>query len=131
MIGMKKNIGPTEALASLRPNTQWIIRDNDYSKLEWHSAESTPPSQEEIDAEIARLTALEPMRVLREIRNWLIKETDWTQSADLRKIRGDTWCEQWDTYRQALRDITKTATPQFDQFGILVNIAWPAAPTET
>lgn len=43
-----------DALVSLRPNAEWILRDDE---LEWLDTEQTQPTQEEIDAEIIRLQA--------------------------------------------------------------------------
>tara|TARA_Y100001954_G_scaffold214254_1_gene243554 strand:- start:11 stop:286 length:276 start_codon:yes stop_codon:yes gene_type:complete len=58
------------------------------------------------------------MAALREERNILLAETDWMGNSDV------TMSADWKTYRQALRDITKT-TPADDQ---LSNITWPTKP---
>ena len=58
------------------------------------------------------------MADLREQRNQLLAETDWMGNSDV------TMSEDWKTYRQALRDITKT-TPADDA---LSNITWPNKP---
>ena len=50
------------------------------------------------------------MEVLRIHRNWLLKESDWTQFND--SPLSDSKKAEWKTYRQALRDITKTASPK-------------------
>ena len=55
---------------------------------------------------------------LREQRNILLAETDWMGNSDV------TMSTDWKTYRQALRDITKT-TPADDS---LSNITWPTKP---
>jgi hypothetical protein len=44
----------TEALQSLRPKSQWVLRGD---VLEWLDTKQTEPTQPEIDAEIVRLTA--------------------------------------------------------------------------
>ena len=54
----------------------------------------------------------------REQRNILLAETDWMGNSDV------TMSADWKTYRQALRDITKT-TPADDA---LSNITWPTKP---
>ena len=46
----------TNALASLTPNAQWVLR---IDKLEWLDSVQTQPTDEEIQTEIARLTYLE------------------------------------------------------------------------
>ena len=48
------------ALHSLRPGAQWVLRGDD---LEWLDTEQTQPTEAEITAEVARLTALEPNRI--------------------------------------------------------------------
>ena len=58
------------------------------------------------------------MADLRQQRNILLAETDWMGNSDVTMSAG------WKTYRQALRDITKT-TPADDE---LSNITWPTKP---
>jgi predicted lipoprotein len=45
----------SQALQSLRPGAQWVLRGND---LEWMDTEQTQPTEAEIDAEVARLQAV-------------------------------------------------------------------------
>ena len=101
-----------KAVASLRPNAQWVLRGDD---LEWLDAEQTQPTEAEIQAEIAELEAAEPMRLLREERNRRIAATDWWASSDLTMTTAQT------AYRQALRDITETYTS-------LDDVVWPEKP---
>ena len=58
------------------------------------------------------------MADLRQQRNQLLEDTDWMGNSDV------TMSEDWKTYRQALRDITKQ-TPSDDA---LSNITWPKKP---
>jgi len=44
----------TQALQSLKPNAEWIYKNNE---LNWKDTEQTEPTQSEIDAEIVRLQA--------------------------------------------------------------------------
>lgn len=129
MAGMRRFIGIAEALQVLAPEARWVVRDNDYDKIEWHSNEVPIPSKEDIDAEIARLEADEPMRAVREVRDWYLQQSDWTQSQDIRTIRGPEWCAAWDSYRQELRDITKTAKPMWNEMNFLTNVNWPEKPS--
>ena len=48
-------IGVTDALQSLKPNAEWVLRGD---VLEWHDAVQTEPTQSEIDAEVIRLQAV-------------------------------------------------------------------------
>tara|TARA_R100001460_G_scaffold106168_1_gene153450 strand:+ start:303 stop:521 length:219 start_codon:yes stop_codon:yes gene_type:complete len=47
----------------------------------------------------------------RQIRNVKLARCDWTQAPD--SPLSDTKKAEWATYRQALRDLTKTVTPKF------------------
>jgi hypothetical protein len=128
MIGMRRIYTLAEGIGALRPSSQWALRDNDYTQLEWYSTD-TPPSLEEIQTKIVELEAAEPMRVVREIRDWYLKDCDWTQMQDLRTIRGTEWCSAWDTYRQQLRDFpTSGITPYFDEMNMIQGIVWPSRP---
>ena len=49
------------------------------------------------------------MKQLREMRNKLLAESDWTQSRDV-TLSNDA---DWKTYRQALRDLPSTASKEF------------------
>ena len=73
---------------------------------------------EDVSAKKDELIAAEPMRLLREERNRRIALSDWMANSDV------TMTDAWKTYRQALRDITKT-TPADDA---LSNITWPTKP---
>ena len=108
-----------EALKHLRPKAQFRLQG---TKLMWADPTQTEPTQEEIDAKVEELRKLEPMRVLREERNKKLAETDWWASSDL-LISDDQR-----KYRQALRDITKTADPQLNEFDELINVIWPEKP---
>jgi hypothetical protein len=45
-------IDTTQALLSLKPNAEWIFKNNE---LIWKDTEQTEPTQSEIDAEVIRL----------------------------------------------------------------------------
>ena len=68
-----------------------------------------------VSAKKDELVAAEPMRLLREERNRLLAETDWWASSDL------TMSTERTNYRQALRDITDSATS-------LDDVTWPTKP---
>jgi hypothetical protein len=70
-------------------------------------------------------TADESMTALRQERNQLLAQTDWRMASD---YPGSNQTE-WQTYRQALRDIT-TQTPSLDVDGNLTGITWPTPPTD-
>jgi hypothetical protein len=131
MIGMRKHIGVAEALLKICPQAQFAVRDDEYDKIEWHSDDIEQPTREEVNAIIEELKQDEPMDNLRQIRDWLLRESDWTQGYDIRQVRGEEWCAQWDAYRQQLRDISDAGFDlYFDEMGILVGFELPEPPSK-
>jgi hypothetical protein len=66
------------------------------------------------------------MVALREERNRLLKESDWTQTLDIVELKGEPWREEWKTYRQELRDLP--ATYEGTQLNNLSSVTWPTEP---
>jgi hypothetical protein len=132
MIGLRRKNGITDALLQLTSNAAFIVRDDSYEGIEWLSPEIPMPSKAEVENKISELEANEPMRCLREIRNWYLKESDWSQGLDVRAIKGPEWCKAWDNYREQLRNLTKTAKPYFaDEMDFSVRgVEWPVLPSE-
>lgn len=54
---MNRTFGITEALQSLTPGAQWVLRGDDYAGLEWLDEAQTQPTEEECLAESLRLEA--------------------------------------------------------------------------
>ena len=119
----------TEALILLKPEARWVCRGDTYAGLEWLDETQTMPTEEEINAKIAELEAAEPARQVREIRNRLLAESDWTQSRDVVLLNDITWKR----YRQDLRDLPASAsfTPKLDSNGNLdmSSVTWPLKPS--
>ena len=102
----------SKALESLRPGSEFAIRDD---VIEWLDSNTTVPTADEIAAEETRLANLEPWNQLREKRNQLLAETDYLALSDV------TMSSEMQTYRQALRDLpANTSDP--------ANPTWPAKP---
>ena len=85
-----------------------ILRDG-----EWIDNPYTIPTESEVNAKIAEMDLNE----VRQVRNQKLAETDWTQSRDVTLSNDSAWA----TYRQALRDITDSATS-------LEDVTWPTKP---
>ena len=114
----------TDAILLLRPEAIFTIHKNEYSTLKWLDEVQTKPSEEEIQAKLQELINAVPMRLLREERNRKLVETDWK---DLPSYPG-TDQEEWRTYRQSLRDLPSSASPELDEQGNLTNVTWPTKP---
>ena len=50
-------VDTAQAIQSLKPNAEWILRGDDFDGLEWLDTKQTKPTESEIDAEIKRLQA--------------------------------------------------------------------------
>ena len=101
------------AVKSLCPKAQFVC--DAIAVVEWHSPDITQPTTAEIEAEIARLTAEQPLVELRAKRNQLLSETDYLALAD------STLTDEMRDYRQALRDLpANTVDP--------ANPVWPTKP---
>ena len=70
-----------------------------------------------VNAKLTELNAAEPLKLLRAERDRLIAATDWWASSDL----AGSMSGARTAYRQALRDITSSATS-------LDDVTWPTKP---
>ena len=123
----------TDALTKLGI-TEWVLRGEPTTEAQFNqmfrkvtgadsngsAIESSTPSDfgvtwSQVSAKKTELVNAEPMRLLRAERDRLIAETDWWASSDLTMTSAQT------TYRQALRDITDSATS-------LDDVTWPTKP---
>ena len=111
------------------PGTSWKMENSsDYDTLEWYD-ETSKPSKDDLDAKLIELENAEPARLVREIRNKLLAESDWTQNRDVVLLNDITWKR----YRQDLRDLPASAsfTPKLDSNGNLdmSSVTWPLKPS--
>ena len=53
------SIGLSEALISLTPGAEWILRGDSYEGIEWLDKAQVQPTEQECEEEIARLRALD------------------------------------------------------------------------
>ncbi len=67
---------------------------------------------------------LEAIRIMREERNKKLQETDWWAAGD----RIDSMTDDQKNYRQSLRDLPSTASPELDEDNQLSNVTWPTKP---
>ena len=107
-------ITKADAVFALKPNAIWTMRGDE---LEWQDDNITKPTDAEIKKKYDELVAAEPLNEVRKERNLRLQESDWTQNRDV-TLSNDA---DWKTYRQALRDITKSATS-------LDDVTWPEKP---
>ena len=119
----------SRALEALKPNSEWAVTGDQYSRLTWLDESQTKPTEDEINAKIAELKAAEPFRLLREERNRRLAECDWvvTRASELESTVGDDWRR----YRQSLRDLPISASPKLNSIGQLdlTSVSWPTKPS--
>ena len=125
------NIGQTLSALGV---TEWVLRgepenadefgamfrkvtgsDDNGSAIESDNASDWGVTWAQVQTKQSELTAAEPLKALRAERDRLIAATDWWASSDLTMTDAQT------AYRQALRDITDSATS-------LDDVTWPTAP---
>ena len=112
------------------PNAKMKIIDNDYNTIVWSETNTqSKPTLAECEAAWQEIMTEAPMKILREERDKKLLETDkytsipdWPHSSEEVK-------QAWITYRQELRDLPATATPQLDENGNLINVTWPSPPS--
>jgi len=102
-----------------------IVQDKKDGKgpiiAQWNLDSPAKPTDEQLDALETKAIAFDNESSLVELRakrNVKLAETDWTQNRDV-TLSDDA---DWKTYRQALRDITKT-------YKTLDTVKWPTEPT--
>ena len=120
------------ALSEHYEQYEWTLYNSDYDTLEWSEKNAIPkPTKKDLEDKLAVLNAAEPMKRLRYERDRLLSECDWVVSKAVEK--GDTVSDAWKTYRQALRDLPSTQSPEMEeepttQLGIK-NVTWPTKPS--
>jgi len=105
-----------DAILALRPGASFKTVDG---VVEWLDETLTEPTADQITAKYDELVAAEPLNEVRVVRNRLLAETDW--EIVMHKEKGTNIPTALKTYRQALRDITDSATS-------LDDVTWPEKP---
>lgn len=116
------------AILSLTPRAQFVSSTT-YDSIQWHSSDITKPTESEITNKIAELDAAEAKNLLRKDRNRLLTDCDWTRLDD--NGLDSSKKTEWETYRQALRDLPATANPTLDSEYDLnySSFTWPTKPS--
>ena len=119
----------SDAIFVLRPDSSWNLTGSEYSGLEWLDSSTTKPTESELNTKVAELDAAEPMRLLREERDVLLSETDWMVARSIET--GVAISDAWKTYRQALRDLPASSSPNLDSYYNLnlTSVTWPTKPS--
>lgn len=120
-----------EAAYNLVGNTNgalFISGDPSYENIVWDKEiyTGTIPTKTEVETKAQALLDGEAMRRLREHRDNLLKETDWVVTKASETGIAETTA--WKNYRQKLRDLPSSATPEIDGM-FIKNVTWPTKPS--
>ena len=110
-----------QSINALVPNAQYNIY-GDFSGLQWLDSR-TAPKEADVKKKYDEIIAEEPLNLLREVRNQILAQSDWVVIKEREEGGSVSNFADWKTYRQALRDITKT-------YKTLDTVKWPTAPSE-
>ena len=121
--------------------TEWVLRGEPTTEDEFNTMfakvtgsdsngsaiESSDPADfgtnwTAVKAKMDEIDAAAPMKELRRQRDAKIAESDWMGNSDV------TMSSDWETYRQALRDLPDGASPTWDGT-TLGNVTWPTEPS--
>ena len=102
--------------------------ETSYENIVWDTElyKGSIPTKTEVMTKAQELFDKEAMRRLRIERDNLLASTDWvvTKASETGVAETDAWKE----YRQALRDLPLTSTPELDGPSIK-NVTWPTIPS--
>lgn len=122
------NIDYATVLIRIRNNFKWKV-SNTYESIIWDESNTlSKPTLAECEAAWKEILNEAPMKKLREERNIKLLETDKYLISDWPHLSEEVK-QAWITYRQELRDLPATATPQLDENGNLTNVTWPTPPS--
>ena len=116
-----------KALLELCPGSEWSVGDT-YASIVWVKGNGHDiPSESAVNAKITEIENAKPMVELRRQRDVKLAECDWVVTKALES--GSSVADNWKTYRQQLRDLPSSASPQLDSDDNLTNVTWPTKPS--
>jgi len=113
-----------DAIESLVPGAGWTLfpdgsEKNLFEQIKWTNLNGREkPTQEQIEKAIEKCKSnIVPFKKLRSIRDQALSESDWVVVKSIEKQ--EPIPQEWKEYRQKLRDLPKTETPEIDEYGNL------------
>jgi hypothetical protein len=100
-----------------------------YDNLVWDDENSTKPTLQFLETKVEELNTEEPYKQLRMLRDKLLQETDKYGLSDY-PFSSAANKTAWMAYRQALRDLTTSQTPELNSnWGLdLSSVIFPSKP---
>lgn len=112
---MQRTPNITSALKALCPTAEFGVAGDSYAGITWLTPDIPKPTEEAVDAEIARQIAEAPLLDCSMKAKQLISATDWSVLTDV----GLANVSEFVAYRAALRDLIKNP---------VVDPVWPTEP---
>ena len=118
----------SKIIIDIHPNISTFSCGTTYESINL-PPEYSKPTIELINSKVSQYTNIIAFEKLRTERDLLLNNTDKYTSIPDWPHANDTVKQAWLTYRQALRDLPSTASPQLDSNGELTNVTWPTPPS--
>ena len=120
-----------QVLEIITPGVSYTSDGTTWESVVFDDDNFAKPHDEMYESALYKLTYTEEARILafnklREERNVLLDKSDKYMTRDYPRKHE---VEDWIMYRQALRDLPRTARPILDEDGNLTGVEWPAVPT--
>ena len=120
-----------QVLEIITPGVSYTSDGTTWESVVFDDDNFAKPHDEMYESALYKLTYTEEARILafnklREERNVLLDKSDKYMTQDYPRKHE---VEDWIMYRQALRDLPRTARPILDEDGNLTGVEWPAVPT--
>ena len=111
-----------DAVISLAPKAGFSFRGEVIEKWDMNDTKVPQPTEDEIRTRLAELQAAYPLQELREKRNVLLADSDWTGLVDV-DMTNEKLAE-WKLYRQHLRNLPDG----LDTEDKVKEVTWPEKP---
>ena len=120
-----------QVLETITPGVSYTSDGTTWESVVFDDDNFAKPHDEMYESALYKLTYTEEARILafnklREERNVLLDKSDKYMTQDYPRKHE---VEDWIMYRQALRDLPRTARPILDEDGNLTGVDWPAIPS--
>ena len=131
-----KNYSITDAAMAIgagTTHTLFVWDGVDYDGMTWLTSSSNggidKPTESELNAKVLEMNKSDALKLLRVERNQKLVDTDWVVLRS--NETGVAVSNSWKTYRQALRDLPETQSPNLTNTGYLdyTSFTWPTKPS--
>jgi hypothetical protein len=114
-----------QALEIMCPGVPYTSDGTTWESVIFDNGIFTKPIDSYYEYTLYKLMNVEAIKQFREERNALLDKSDKYMTMDYPLQQG---IEDWKEYRQALRDLPRTARPTLDEDGKLTGVEWPVIP---